>query len=70
VRDTEHEHTVLRAVTDEIVSTLCAMTGSEYVDRYASEVKKARGGRPADGAQAAAAGTAGTGGTAEESSTI
>ena len=40
VRDTEHEHTVLRAVTDEIMHTLIAMTGREYVDRYASDVKK------------------------------
>jgi 1-acyl-sn-glycerol-3-phosphate acyltransferase len=40
VRDTEDEHTVLRAVTDEIMHTLITMTGLPYVDRYASEVKK------------------------------
>jgi len=42
VRGTEAEHTVLRAVTDEIMHTLARMTGREYVDRYASEVKKDR----------------------------
>ena len=40
VRETEDEHTVLRAVTDEIMHTLITMTGRPYVDRYASEVKK------------------------------
>jgi 1-acyl-sn-glycerol-3-phosphate acyltransferase len=40
VRDTDDEHTVLRAVTDEIMHTLIAMTGREYVDLYASDVKK------------------------------
>jgi 1-acyl-sn-glycerol-3-phosphate acyltransferase len=40
VRGTDAEHTVLRAVTDEIMHTLVRMTGREYVDRYASEVKK------------------------------
>ena len=43
VRDTEHEHTVLRAVTDEIMHTLISMTGRDYVDRYASDVKKDKG---------------------------
>ena len=47
VRDTEDEHTVLRAVTDEIMHTLIGMTGREYVDRYASEVKKDKGAPPA-----------------------
>lgn len=42
VSGTEAEHTVLRAVTDEIMSTLARMTGREYVDRYASDVKKDR----------------------------
>ena len=42
VRDTDDEHTVLRAVTDEIMHTLIAMTGREYVDLYASDVKKAK----------------------------
>ena len=62
VKDTEHEHTVLRAVTDEIMHTLIAMTGREYVDRYASDVKKTPAAKaPADQApddQAAAAGSA------------
>jgi len=40
VQDTENEHTVLRAVTDELMHTLMDMTGREYVDRYASDVKK------------------------------
>ena len=59
MRDTEDEHTVLRAVTDEIMHTLMTMTGRDYVDRYASEVKKSgaaeHGQEPA--VQAAAAGT-------------
>lgn len=42
VRDTDDEHTVLRAVTDEIMHTLIAMTGREYVDLYASDVKKSK----------------------------
>jgi 1-acyl-sn-glycerol-3-phosphate acyltransferase len=42
VRDTDDEHTVLRAVTDEIMHTLMAMTGREYVDLYASDVKKTK----------------------------
>ena len=61
VRDTEHEHTVLRAITDEIMHTLMAMTGREYVDRYASEMKKSPAPAPLEQAaedQAAAAGSA------------
>jgi 1-acyl-sn-glycerol-3-phosphate acyltransferase len=63
VKDTEHEHTVLRAITDEIMHTLMEMTGREYVDRYASDVKKTPAGAvPPVGAapndQAAAAGRA------------
>ncbi|HEV2342890.1 MAG TPA: lysophospholipid acyltransferase family protein [Actinocrinis sp.] len=38
---TEAERVVLRAVTDEIMLTLERMTGSEYVDVYASTLKKA-----------------------------
>jgi 1-acyl-sn-glycerol-3-phosphate acyltransferase len=38
--DTDAERAVLRAVTDEIMSTLKRMTGQEYVDVYASSVKK------------------------------
>ncbi|HWG22800.1 lysophospholipid acyltransferase family protein [Actinospica sp.] len=62
VQDTEHEHTVLRAITDEIMHTLVTMTGREYVDRYASDVKKkAPAAAPLEQAtddQAAAAGSA------------
>jgi 1-acyl-sn-glycerol-3-phosphate acyltransferase len=65
VRETADEHTVLRAVTDEIMHTLMLMTGRAYVDRYASDVKKDKGARSeAAPDQAAAAGMAG------ESSTI
>jgi 1-acyl-sn-glycerol-3-phosphate acyltransferase len=50
VRGTDDEHTVLRAVTDEIMHALMTMTGHEYVDRYASDVKKDKdgGGRAKD----------------------
>ena len=37
---TEAERAVLRAVTDEIMHTLMRMSGLEYVDAYASAVKK------------------------------
>ncbi|MCB5182711.1 lysophospholipid acyltransferase family protein [Streptomyces antimicrobicus] len=35
----EGERAVLRAVTDEIMSAILALSGQEYVDRYAGEVK-------------------------------
>ncbi|MFB7173728.1 lysophospholipid acyltransferase family protein [Streptomyces sp. NPDC056254] len=35
----EGERTVLRAVTDEIMYEILALSGQEYVDRYAAEVK-------------------------------
>ncbi|MFK0119990.1 lysophospholipid acyltransferase family protein [Streptomyces sp. NPDC090994] len=35
----EHEKTVLRAVTDEIMYAIMALSGQEYVDRYAADVK-------------------------------
>jgi 1-acyl-sn-glycerol-3-phosphate acyltransferase len=35
----ESERTVLRAVTDEIMYEILALSGQEYVDRYAAEVK-------------------------------
>ncbi|GAA0929536.1 lysophospholipid acyltransferase family protein [Streptomyces thermoalcalitolerans] len=45
----EHEKTVLRAVTDEIMYAVMALSGQEYVDRYAAVVKaeqaEARGGK-------------------------
>jgi len=40
---TDAERAVLRSVTDEIMHTLMRMTGQEYVDVYASEVKKNAG---------------------------
>ncbi|RNL84984.1 lysophospholipid acyltransferase family protein [Halostreptopolyspora alba] len=36
----EHDPRVLRAVTDEIMDTLRRMSGQEYVDRYAQDVKR------------------------------
>ncbi|WP_405495401.1 lysophospholipid acyltransferase family protein [Streptomyces sp. NBC_00096] len=35
----ERERAVLRAVTDEIMYEILALSGQEYVDRYAAEVK-------------------------------
>ncbi|MEW2414542.1 lysophospholipid acyltransferase family protein [Streptomyces sp. NPDC046866] len=35
----EEERAVLRAVTDEIMYAILALSGQEYVDRYAAEVK-------------------------------
>ncbi|CAL9645551.1 hypothetical protein SUDANB105_06468 [Streptomyces sp. enrichment culture] len=35
----EHEKAVLRAVTDEIMYAILALSGQEYVDRYAAVVK-------------------------------
>jgi 1-acyl-sn-glycerol-3-phosphate acyltransferase len=40
IEGTDAERAVLRSVTDEIMHTLMHMTGQEYVDLYASEVKK------------------------------
>ncbi|MGW3461950.1 lysophospholipid acyltransferase family protein [Streptomyces olivaceoviridis] len=36
----EHEKAVLRAVTDEIVYSILALSGQEYVDEYAAVVKE------------------------------
>ncbi|MEU2064038.1 lysophospholipid acyltransferase family protein [Streptomyces sp. NPDC013455] len=36
----EHEKAVLRAVTDEIMYAILAMSGQEYVDEYAAVVKE------------------------------
>jgi 1-acyl-sn-glycerol-3-phosphate acyltransferase len=44
---TEAERAVLRAVTDEIMHALMRMTGLEYVDVYASTVKKSTSKRAA-----------------------
>ncbi|GAA1006105.1 1-acyl-sn-glycerol-3-phosphate acyltransferase [Streptomyces sp. F-3] len=45
----ENEKAVLRAVTDEIMYAVMSLSGQEYVDRYAAEVKAeqagARGGK-------------------------
>jgi 1-acyl-sn-glycerol-3-phosphate acyltransferase len=38
----EHEKTVLRAVTDEIVHAILTLSGQEYVDEYAADVKERR----------------------------
>lgn len=35
----EGERAVLRAVTDEIMYAILELSGQEYVDRYAAEVK-------------------------------
>ncbi|MFF0744803.1 lysophospholipid acyltransferase family protein [Streptomyces sp. NPDC004111] len=35
----EHEKAALRAVTDEIMYAILGLSGQEYVDRYAAEVK-------------------------------
>ncbi|MER6917003.1 lysophospholipid acyltransferase family protein [Streptomyces sp. NPDC000594] len=35
----ENEKAVLRAVTDEIISAILKLSGQEYVDRYAADVK-------------------------------
>jgi 1-acyl-sn-glycerol-3-phosphate acyltransferase len=35
----EHQKTVLRAVTDEITYAILGLSGQEYVDRYAADVK-------------------------------
>ncbi|MFG2308061.1 lysophospholipid acyltransferase family protein [Streptomyces sp. NPDC048566] len=36
----ENEKTVLRAITDEIMYAVLSLSGQEYVDRYAADVKK------------------------------
>lgn len=35
----EGEKAVLRAITDEIMYAILTLSGQEYVDRYAAEVK-------------------------------
>jgi 1-acyl-sn-glycerol-3-phosphate acyltransferase len=42
----ESERTVLRAVTDEIMYEILRLSGQEYVDRYAPDVKAEQTGRP------------------------
>ncbi|MFD5713139.1 lysophospholipid acyltransferase family protein [Streptomyces pharetrae] len=38
----ENEKAILRAVTDEIMYAILSLSGQEYVDRYAADVKAAR----------------------------
>ncbi|MEV3988294.1 lysophospholipid acyltransferase family protein [Streptomyces sp. NPDC049837] len=40
----ENDRTVLRAVTDEIMYRILALSGQEYVDEYATKVKEAQQG--------------------------
>jgi 1-acyl-sn-glycerol-3-phosphate acyltransferase len=47
IEGTDAGRAVLRSVTDEIMHTLMCMTGQEYVDLYASDVKKGAGRRNA-----------------------
>ncbi|MEW2495304.1 lysophospholipid acyltransferase family protein [Streptomyces nodosus] len=44
----EKEKSVLRAVTDEIMYAVLALSGQEYVDRYAADVKAEESGQQAD----------------------
>ncbi|MCP5940140.1 hypothetical protein NL351_29940, partial [Klebsiella pneumoniae] len=37
----ENDRFVLRSITDEIMYSLMALSGQEYVDLYAADVKKA-----------------------------
>ncbi|CAM5253663.1 Acyltransferase OS=Streptomyces glaucescens OX=1907 GN=SGLAU_04895 PE=4 SV=1 [Streptomyces glaucescens] len=37
----ENEKAILRAVTDEIMYAILSLSGQEYVDRYAADVKAA-----------------------------
>ncbi|MCV2464625.1 1-acyl-sn-glycerol-3-phosphate acyltransferase [Streptomyces sp. ICN988] len=45
----EGEKAVLRAVTDEIVYAILSLSGQEYVDRYAADVKAEEARRAAEG---------------------
>ncbi|MGV9504151.1 lysophospholipid acyltransferase family protein [Streptomyces tendae] len=45
----EGEKAVLRAVTDEIVYTILSLSGQEYVDRYAADVKAEEAQKAAQG---------------------
>ncbi|MGQ4428145.1 lysophospholipid acyltransferase family protein, partial [Streptomyces violaceoruber] len=45
----EGEKAVLRAVTDEIVYAILSLSGQEYVDRYAADVKAEEADRAAQG---------------------
>ncbi|MGW5097561.1 lysophospholipid acyltransferase family protein [Streptomyces nodosus] len=44
----EKEKSVLRAVTDEIMYAVLALSGQEYVDRYAADVKAEESGQQTD----------------------
>jgi 1-acyl-sn-glycerol-3-phosphate acyltransferase len=43
-------HLVERSITDEIMYALMQLSGQEYVDQYAADVKKAQGKNRAFGA--------------------
>jgi 1-acyl-sn-glycerol-3-phosphate acyltransferase len=45
--DRAKDRFVLRSVTDEIMYEIMMMSGQEYVDEYASKVKKDRAATPA-----------------------
>ncbi|MYV44808.1 lysophospholipid acyltransferase family protein, partial [Streptomyces sp. SID2888] len=47
----EKEKAVLRAVTDEIMYAVLSLSGQEYVDRYAADVKAEESGQQADRAR-------------------
>jgi 1-acyl-sn-glycerol-3-phosphate acyltransferase len=42
----EDDREVLRTVTDEIMQAIQKLSGQEYVDRYAAEVKAEMAGKP------------------------
>jgi 1-acyl-sn-glycerol-3-phosphate acyltransferase len=50
----EHDHVVLRAMTDEIMYELMKLSGQEYVDQYAQRGKSARKDKPSTGPAAPA----------------
>ncbi|QKW35174.1 1-acyl-sn-glycerol-3-phosphate acyltransferase [Actinomadura sp. NAK00032] len=47
----EDDHRVLREITDEIMRAIRELSGQEYVDRYAAEVKAELAGRPVRSAE-------------------
>lgn len=47
----ENEKVILRAVTDEIMYAILALSGQEYVDRYAADVKAEAAAESADKAR-------------------
>lgn len=53
--DMAHDRVVLRAVTDEIMYAIMKLSGQEYVDRYAADVKEDQDRAEAPGAEASRA---------------